>query len=59
MVVEVVYGSYNVEALVAREEECDPQVEWGGHGIPESGLLTSSCKSFIHVILAFRCLRTG
>ena len=28
----------------------------GGHGVRESGPLSSSSKLFIHLILAFRCL---
>jgi hypothetical protein len=58
VVVEVVHGTYNIEVLVVREEEdCNAQVGWGGDGVRESGPLTSSCKLFIHLILAFRCLR--
>jgi hypothetical protein len=58
VVVEVVHGTYDIEVLVVREEDdCDAQVGWGGHGVLESGPLTSSCKLFIHLILTFRCLR--
>ena len=50
VVVEAVHGTYDIEALVAIGEDCDGQVGWGGHGIRESGPLSSSCKSFIHLI---------
>lgn len=33
VVVELVHGTYDVEALVAREEDCDAQVGWGDHGV--------------------------
>jgi hypothetical protein len=58
VVVEVVHGTYDVEVLVFMED-CDAQVGWGGHDVRELGPLTSSCKSFIHLILAFRCLNSG
>lgn len=31
--VVVVRGTHDVEALVAREEDCDAQVGWGDHGV--------------------------